>query len=1242
MRNLYPFSSLLLFAIFTIPATLWGQNESEPNNTFTEADAIEFGQLVSGAISIEDDRDYYQVEITEPGVLIVRMKNIPVDITYAATIYNANQQELERDLGSNTNPIYEDRLICNPGIYYIEIEGEGRNDFSSNQYELTVSFDNSDQYECNNGFTSAASIPANGVINASIFDGNDEDYFQIELTSPGVLTATLRNIPEGQRYNLELFSQNQQPVGGRTVATSARAGDFTKKICTPGTYYLKIDGRVSGFLTRFNSPEPYELELSYYVDDVYECNDAFGDAIPINPCTEVVGSIFPSRDEDYYQIEIEQAGDYFVTLRDVPANISARVEILDEFGESLGSEGSATEGASVRLDFSVPASGNYFVKVSDPVVSGIGGEASPDLYTLTFAPGIPCAPVPEICNNGQDDDGDGLVDCEDRNCFNFSGCTNSGNDCANVNISLTETITPESCDGNDGIISLSASGGAGPYTYAWSNNASGNRITGLAQGSYSVTTTDANGCTTVQSFTVTSDCTNDPCATVNISITDNTTPESCDGNDGAITLSVSGGSAPYTYAWNDGSGGSNRSALTQGTYTVTVTDLNGCSTSESFTIANNCSSNNECSTASFEIQNQGGGTYFFRNTSTNDPDVVFWQFGDGAENALDYSPTHTYNSSGTYEVTLVVAKNCGIEAEEEDTTRQTLTVTLGNEPLIVLGNAEGAIGETVLLPVIAVNFNMTLASLQGIVDIADPTVGQIQGVEGGLIGDFQSFLFNVNNGRFSFFNSSNNEIQLGQRDTLFYLQILLQGEDDDMSAVTLGGNNAFPLEVSDTDFNFSSPPTEDGKVTIVNNFRLDGRIATYWDAAIPNVNISMQASLPDGSTQNDNQTSDTEGSYLFEEVPAGSACVITPEKNTNVTNGLAAAALFAAQRFIIGFDVPQISSPFQIVAGDANCDGRLSTVDLFIIQKVQVGIDPAFPGCPSWVFVPAAEAPNFRMSTLYYPNYPYPREANLAAINEDTSVDFIGVKVGDILGRANPEALRGTPEIEMRSNATAPLVVRADYLPKKQQVRYQLLTPIEQSLASFQFSLGYDAERMVFLRAATNAELGDAPLIGQRPGVLNLSWFSASGQAIEVAEGFVIQTLFFNVEAPLADPDQAIWLYDRGLPPIMHDADLQGTTIALQPAPKNPTISNKVERAILYQNQPNPFRQNTQIRFYLPQAAKAQLVIRNALGKTVWQRFQQYPAGEQRETVNLNLTPGMYFYTLETEKTTLTKSMIVK
>jgi PKD repeat protein len=915
---------------------------------------------------------------------------------------------------------------------------------------------------------------------------------------------------------------------------------------------------------------------------------------------------------------------------------------LDEFGESLGIEGSATQGASIRLDFSVPASGNYLVKVSDPVNLGSGGEASRDLYTLTFAPGIPCSSVPEICNNGQDDDGDGLADCEDRNCFNFSGCTNSGNDCANVNISLTETITPESCDGNDGIISLSASGGAGPYTYAWSNNASGNRITGLARGNYSVTATDANGCTTVQSFTVTSDCTNDPCATVNFNVTESVTPESCAGSDGAISVAVSGGSAPYTYAWSDGSGGSNRSALTQGTYTVTVTDLNGCSTSESFTVGNACSNTNECSTASFEIQNQGGGTYLFRNTSTNDPDVVFWQFGDGAENALDYSPTHTYNSSGTYEVTLVVAKNCGIEAEEEDTTRQTLTVTLGNEPLIVLGDVEGAIGEIARMPVIAVNFNMTLASLQGIVDIADPTVGQIQGVEGGLIGDFQSFLFNVNNGRFSFFNSSNNEIQLGERDTLFYLQILLQGEDGDMSDVTLGGNNAFPLEVSDTDFNFSSPPTEDGKVTIVNNFRLDGRIATYWDAAIPNVNVSLQASPPDGGTQNDNQTSDTEGSYLFEEVPASSACVITPEKNTNVTNGLAAAALFAAQRFIIGFDVPQISSPFQIVAGDANCDGRLSTVDLFIIQKVQVGIDPAFPGCPSWVFVPAEEAPNFQMSTLYYPNYPYPREANIAAISDDTSVDFIGVKVGDILGRANPEALRGTPEIQRRSHSTTPLLVRADYLPKQQQLRYQLLTPIEQSLASFQLSLGYDAEHLTFLRASTDAKLGDAPLIGQRAGVLNLSWFSTSGQAIDLAEGFVLQTLYFAVDAPLANLDRGLWLYERGLPPMMHDADLQGTTIALEPAQTTSTTIRRMQRVILYQNQPNPFRQRTQLRFYLPQAAEARLVIRNALGKTVWQRAQHYPAGDQRENVNLELTPGMYFYSLETETTTLTKSMIVK
>jgi len=160
----------LLSGLFLLlPFLLIAQSESEPNNDFEQANTISFDQPVNGAISTVGDRDYFRVEISEPGVLIARLKNIPAGRTYEVTIYNADQQELTDDFGSDTDPAYADRLRCTPGVYYISVNENGDNNSSPDLYELTVSFDVSDAYE--------------------------RDYYQVNIPSSGTLTAIFRIIP---------------------------------------------------------------------------------------------------------------------------------------------------------------------------------------------------------------------------------------------------------------------------------------------------------------------------------------------------------------------------------------------------------------------------------------------------------------------------------------------------------------------------------------------------------------------------------------------------------------------------------------------------------------------------------------------------------------------------------------------------------------------------------------------------------------------------------------------------------------------------------------------------------------------------------------------------------------------------------------------------------------------------------------------------------------------------------------
>ena len=127
------------------------------------------------------------------------------------------------------------------------------------------------------------------------------------------------------------------------------------------------------------------------------------------------------------------------------------------------------------------------------------------------------------------------------------------------------------CGTSNGSVSAVVSGGTSPYGYAWTpGNANTASVSNLAAGVYSLVVTDANGCTSNGTATVSNS--NGPTVTCVVSNI------SCfGGTNGAAMAQVSGGTAPYSYAWTP-SGGTNATAsnLSAGTYAVQVTDNTGC------------------------------------------------------------------------------------------------------------------------------------------------------------------------------------------------------------------------------------------------------------------------------------------------------------------------------------------------------------------------------------------------------------------------------------------------------------------------------------------------------------------------------------------------------------------------------------------------------------------------------------------------------------------------------------------
>ena len=120
-------------------------------------------------------------------------------------------------------------------------------------------------------------------------------------------------------------------------------------------------------------------------------------------------------------------------------------------------------------------------------------------------------------------------------------------------------------------------GGTPPYTYAWSNGETGQGISNLTAGAYSVTVTDSDGSTAIETGISVSG--GGPPISIATTVTNST------GNDdGAIDISVSGGVPPFTYEWSNGSTDEDLMNLGAGTYTVTVTDNNGCTETATETV----------------------------------------------------------------------------------------------------------------------------------------------------------------------------------------------------------------------------------------------------------------------------------------------------------------------------------------------------------------------------------------------------------------------------------------------------------------------------------------------------------------------------------------------------------------------------------------------------------------------------------------------------------------------------------
>jgi gliding motility-associated-like protein len=255
-------------------------------------------------------------------------------------------------------------------------------------------------------------------------------------------------------------------------------------------------------------------------------------------------------------------------------------------------------------------------------------------------------------------------------------------------VDLSVTDVPCSSEAT-GAVSASASGGVGPYTYAWtgpSGFVSGSsNISGLVAGTYTLELTDDNGCILIESVNIA-----EPVEIIavfdEVSIT-------CTGdNDGGINLSVSGGTPPFSFLWSGPGGFSstdqNISGLVAGNYNVTITDANNC-VLNTFYVLNNPLPILATGVVVDESCSAGGdGSVTLNITGGSSPYILAWSGPSGySSDQQDISGL----SAGSYDLLLTDALGCTANFTFVVDPPLALTANFTQVNNTCFGDADGAI-----------------------------------------------------------------------------------------------------------------------------------------------------------------------------------------------------------------------------------------------------------------------------------------------------------------------------------------------------------------------------------------------------------------------------------------------------------------------------------------------------------------------------------------------------------------------
>jgi hypothetical protein len=372
----------------------------------------------------------------------------------------------------------------------------------------------------------------------------------------------------------------------------------------------------------------------------------------------------------------------------------------------------------------------------------------------------------------------------------------------------------------------------------------------------------------------------------------------------------------------------------------------------------------------------------------------------------------------------------------------------------------------------------------------------------------------------------------------------------------------------------------------------------------------------------------SDGKYNFTGLEKGYDYTVTPSLDANPLNGVSTFDLVLMQKHILG--IQPLDSPYKMIAADINNSKSITTLDLILLRKLILNLDTKFTSNTSWRFVDAAyRFPN--------PSDPWseacPEIASINNLSGKAIADFVAVKIGDVNGNASPTSAAAA---QPRKAGKLELSTEEQRIEGGQQYRVEVRAKDLKMIEGYQFTLELDRNKVALLDIEYGIAKTENFGVFKPEGIITTSWNRKGG--VENNEDAILFTLHLQGKGA-AKLSEVLKISSRY---TANEAYREGGDYlsVVMSYTKPVVLSNRPE---LLQNIPNPFVDQTQIDFYLPQATEGRLTIRDVKGSIVYRLKADYNKGWNQVTIKQSdlKAAGVLYYTLETPDFIGTKKMVV-